>query len=132
MKKEFLYEMQTVSNTSTPEKIIGENPYLIPWYLETFYGILFLTMVVISTAGNLIVIWIIVCHRRMRTVTNYFLVNLAFSDVLMTIFNTMFNFIYMCKSNWFFGKNYCKFTHFIVPYSLISSVCTFVAISIDR
>lgn len=108
------------------------NPYLMSWYIEMIYGIAFLIMVGVAGGGNVIVIWIILGHRRMRTVTNYFLVNLAVSDTLITIFNTMFNFIYMSRSDWPFGRNYCKFTHFIVPYTLMTSVLTFLAIAIDR
>ena len=36
---------------------------------------LFGVMVIVSTGGNLIVIWIVLADRRMRTVTNYFLVS---------------------------------------------------------
>ncbi|ESO03856.1 hypothetical protein HELRODRAFT_79600, partial [Helobdella robusta] len=108
------------------------NPYIMPWYIEVLYGFFFLLMVLVAAGGNFIVIWIVVGHKRMRTVTNYFLVNLAISDALITIFNTMFNFIYMARSHWPFGSYYCKFTHFIVPCTISSSVFTFIAIAFDR
>ena len=34
-------------------------------------------------------------HRRMQNVTNYFLVNLSFADLMMSCLNTIFNFIFM-------------------------------------
>ncbi|ESO03860.1 hypothetical protein HELRODRAFT_121592, partial [Helobdella robusta] len=106
--------------------------FLMPWYIESIYGLFYLLMVLVAAGGNFIVIWIVVGHKRMRTVTNYFLVNLAISDALITIFNTMFNFIYMARSHWPFGSYYCKFTHFIVPCTISSSVFTFIAIAFDR
>lgn len=47
--------------------------------------------------------YFIQAHRRMRTVTNYFLLNLSISDLLMATLNCMFNFIFMLESNWPFG-----------------------------
>ena len=34
-------------------------------------------------------------HRRMQNVTNYFLVNLSFADLMMSCLNTIFNFTFM-------------------------------------
>lgn len=52
--------------------------------VETFWILLFGTMLSISICGNLIVIWIISCHRRMRSVTNFFLLNLAVADLAVS------------------------------------------------
>ena len=92
----------------------------------------FVAMVTIAAGGNFIVIWIVLGHKRMRTVTNYFLVNLAVADALITVFNTMFNFVFMLYSDWPFGRVYCKFTQFISPCTMAASVFTFVAIAVDR
>ena len=47
----------------------------------------------------------------MRTVTNYFLVNLAVADALVTVFNTMFNFVFLLYNDSPFSRLYCKFIH---------------------
>ena len=41
------------------------------------------------------VIWIVTAHRRMWSVTNYFLLNLTLADLLMATFNCTVSFIYM-------------------------------------
>ena len=108
------------------------NIFIMEWYLQILYSCAFVSMVAVAATGNIIVIWIVLAHRRMRTVTNYFLVNLALADALISIFNTLFNFIYMLNSNWIFGQNYCRFSMFIVPCTISASVFTFMAIAIDR
>ncbi|XP_073985809.1 tachykinin-like peptides receptor 86C isoform X4 [Rhodnius prolixus] len=67
----------------------------MPLELQLAWAGLFTGMVFVAVAGNLIVIWSVFAHRRMRTVTNYFLVNLSLSDLLMSTFNCLFNFVYM-------------------------------------
>ena len=44
---------------------------------------------------NTQVLWTVCAHRRMWSVTNYFLLNLTLSDILMATLNTTFSFIYM-------------------------------------
>jgi len=51
------------------------NPYVLSWPVQLAYAVAFVTMVVVAVGGNAVVVWIVVAHRRMRSVTNYFLVN---------------------------------------------------------
>ncbi|XP_034506487.1 neuromedin-K receptor-like, partial [Ailuropoda melanoleuca] len=81
--------------------------------------------------GNLIVIWIILAHKRMRTVTNYFLVNPAFSDASMAAFNTLVNFIYALHSEWYFDANYCRFQSFFPITVVFASIYSMMAIAVD-
>ncbi len=108
------------------------NPFILPWYFQIIYIVAFVSMVLIAAGGNIIVIWIVLAHKRMRTVTNYFLVNLAAADAAISILNTLFNFEYLLYQNWPFGRIYCKFTQFIAPGTISASVFTFMAIAIDR
>lgn len=109
-----------------------DGQFIPPWPLQAVYILAFVSMVVVAAGGNLIVIWIVLAHKRMRTVTNYFLVNLAVADTLISIFNTLFSFAYMLYNHWVFGRAYCKFTQFIAPCTISASVFTFMAIAIDR
>lgn len=68
----------------------------------------------------------------MRTVTNFFLLNLSLADLLMATLNCVFNFIFMLNSDWPFGAVYCTINNFIANVSVGSSVFTLVAITLDR
>ncbi|KPP59308.1 hypothetical protein Z043_122783, partial [Scleropages formosus] len=102
-----------------------------PWRLALWslaYGL----VLAVALVGNLVVIWIIVAHRRMRTVTNYFLLNLAFSDAAMAAFNTLVNFVYAAHGEWYFGDSYCRFHNFFPVAAVFASIYSMSAISVDR
>jgi len=61
-------------NNSFLEDVAQNDQFSLPWWRIVLWTMLFAVMVVVSTGGNLIVIWIVLADRRMRTVTNYFLV----------------------------------------------------------
>ena len=109
-----------------------DNPFALAWYLQFIYIVAFVSMVLVAAGGNIIVIWIVLAHKRMRTVTNYFLVNLAVADAAISLLNTLFNFVYMMYQNWPFGRFYCKFCLFISNGTISASVFTFMAIALER
>lgn len=55
-------------------------------------------------------------NRHMRTVTNYFIVNLSLADVLVTIICLPASLVVDITETWFFGNTLCK----IVPYLQVS------------
>ena len=58
------------------------------WSLEDiFWTMAFSLILVASILGNTLVLWTVLAHRRMWSLTNYFLVNLAAADLGMAIFN---------------------------------------------
>ncbi|CAG4975826.1 unnamed protein product [Parnassius apollo] len=106
--------------------------FILPWWRQVLWTVLFSCMVIVATVGNLVVIWIVLANKRMRSVTNYFLVNLSVADAMVSTLNVTFNFTYMLNSDWPFGHFYCKFNQFIAVVSISASVFTLMAISIDR
>ncbi|XP_046605787.1 tachykinin-like peptides receptor 86C isoform X1 [Neodiprion virginianus] len=107
-------------------------PYDLPWWEKLSWALVFTAMLLVAIGGNAIVMWIVLAHRRMRTVTNYFLVNLSVSDLMMSLLNCVFNFIFMLNSDWPFGAVYCTVNNFVANVTVASSVFTLVAISFDR
>lgn len=80
-----------------------------------FYGTLAFTAV----ASNMIVCYIVLSNQRMRTATNYFIVNLAVGDILMALLCIPFTFpSNLLFGYWPFGLSLCV----IVSYSQANSV----------
>ncbi|TNM86182.1 hypothetical protein fugu_008453 [Takifugu bimaculatus] len=108
------------------------NQFVQPPWRVALWSVAYSFVLAVAVFGNLIVIWIILAHKRMRTVTNYFILNLAFSDASMAAFNTLINFIYAAHGEWYFGKAYCKFHNFFPVTSVFASIYSMTAIAVDR
>ncbi|TKS68191.1 Neuromedin-K receptor [Collichthys lucidus] len=108
------------------------NQFVQPPWRVALWTVAYSFVLAVAVFGNLIVIWIILAHKRMRTVTNYFLLNLAFSDASMAAFNTLINFIYATHGEWYFGEAYCKFHNFFPVTSVFASIYSMTAIAVDR
>ena len=96
--------------------------------LVVAYGL----VVVISLFGNSLVCNIIYKTRRMHTVTNLFIANLALSDLLITVFNIPFTVARNVMNQWVFGNVLCQLVNFILMCSVYVSTFTMSAIAIDR
>ncbi|XP_021165694.2 substance-P receptor isoform X1 [Fundulus heteroclitus] len=110
----------------------GFNKFIQPVWQITLWAVAYFSIVVVSVVGNVVVIWIILAHKRMRTVTNYFLVNLAFAEAAMSAFNTVINFAYAVHNEWYFGLVYCRFHNFFPIAAIFASIYSMTAIALDR
>ncbi|XP_033480835.2 neuromedin-K receptor [Epinephelus lanceolatus] len=108
------------------------NQFVQPAWRVALWSVAYSTVLAVAVFGNLIVMWIILAHKRMRTVTNYFLLNLAFADVSMAAFNTLVNFIYATHGEWYFGEVYCRFHNFFPVTAVFASIYSMTAIALDR
>ncbi len=73
------------------------------------YAIIFL----IGFIANIFVIIVIIKCRRMRTLTNRFLLNLAISDLLATLICLPPTVYHHYDKRWIFGEFLCRFVPFI-------------------
>lgn len=78
------------------------------WITILLYMIIFLLAVI----GNFLVILTLIQSRRMRTITNLFLLNLAVSDLLLGIFCMPFTLIGKILRDFIFGEIMCR----LLPY----------------
>ncbi|KAK0136539.1 Neuromedin-K receptor [Merluccius polli] len=108
------------------------NRFVQPAWRVALWSLAYSAVVAVAVCGNLVVMWIILAHKRMRTVTNYFLLNLAFSDASVAAFNASVNCVYAAHGDWYFGDAYCKFHNLFPVTAMFASISFMTAISVDR
>lgn len=102
-------------------------------YFQTFIHFSYITIMIFSIIGNGIVCYLVHSATRMRSVTNFFIVNLSVGDMLMTLLCIPFSFIsVLVLRYWPFGDIVCRIVSYWQAISVFVSAYTLVAISIDR
>uniref|UniRef100_A0A1A7X8A8 Gastrin/cholecystokinin type B receptor n=1 Tax=Iconisemion striatum TaxID=60296 RepID=A0A1A7X8A8_9TELE len=86
----------------------------------------------LSVFGNLLIIVVLTVNKRMRTVTNTFLLSLAVSDLMMAIFCMPFTLIPNILKDFIFGASMCKIVSYLMGISVSISTFSLVAIAIER
>lgn len=111
----------------------SESVLATEWFQTTvyfLYGIIF----VVALVGNALVCYVVWSSPRMKTVTNFFIVNLAFSDILMTFFCVPTSFVStLILQYWPFGAEMCPSVNYsqvinflyVLIYTIIIS-CVFL------
>lgn len=72
------------------------NRLVQPTWQVTLWAVAYCTIVAVSVVGNVVVVWIILAHKRMRTVTNYFLVNTESMSFLFCFVFCFVLFSFLC------------------------------------
>ena len=78
-------------NRSQMNSSASEDLFHFPPSLRTFFIILYLLTSLVAVSGNFLVIYLVI-FRRMKTVTNMFIANLALADVIIGMFAIPFQF----------------------------------------
>ncbi|XP_029962803.1 orexin receptor type 2 [Salarias fasciatus] len=104
------------------------HPKQYEWVLIVGYIIVFF----VSLIGNSLVCFAVWKNRHMRTVTNYFIVNLSLADVLVTIICLPASLVVDITETWFFGNTLCKVVPYLQTISVSVSVLTLSCIAQDR
>lgn len=110
-----------------------EDDLLASQYFQALVYVAYTLIFVVALLGNGIVVYVVRSTPRMRTVTNYFIVNLAVGDILMTLFCVPFSFMSaLVLAYWPFGQTLCHLVNYTQAVSVLVSAYTLVAISVDR
>ena len=92
-------------------------------------------LIIICTAsilGNTALFSIFTRRKNLRTISNGFLLNLAFADLLVSVLNMPITVVTIIEQRWIFGENACVFLGFTTMLSFVSSVMSLAMIAINR
>ena len=140
---------QTTGNASAMEiqGLGGMDEFNCPLYVFNYpdftqISSVYVTLIIVYTFviglaifGNLLVIWTIWHNKYMHTVTNYYIVNLALSDLLVSLFVMplkLLEYTTPCQWKIFSSDAMCAFLYYTLPIFVFTSIFTLVAISLER
>lgn len=86
--------------------------------------------------GNSLVLGLIGVVKKIRTLTDIYIISLATSDLLIATLNMPFQLYYVVANDWMatgdFGLFLCKLTTYIEGVAVAASILTLLFIAIDR
>ena len=126
-------KVNTTENGIQPQNCSSLSNLLASRVGQTFAWCLFL---VVSLVGNTLIVIIIYKTKTLRTTTNYFILNMAISDLLLPILIFPSSLIEMYEGFWFFSGEqrqvFCQLMLFTQFVSCLVSIENLVLIAVDR
>ncbi|KAL7833748.1 hypothetical protein AOLI_G00287080 [Acnodon oligacanthus] len=114
------------ANHTAREDPLGPEVVLVP----VIFGCIFFLGIV----GNALVMVVVgrIKSGRSRSTTNIFILNLSIADLSFLLFCVPFQATIYSLPEWIFGAFLCKSVHYFVTVTMLVSVFTLVAMSVDR
>ncbi|XP_006639222.1 cholecystokinin receptor-like [Lepisosteus oculatus] len=119
----------TCGNSTVIPKQTPQRPKDLDYSVRILlYSVIFL----LSVFGNTLIIIVLIVNKRMRTVTNSFLLSLAVSDLMVALFCMPFTLIPNLLEDFIFGAAMCRIVAYLMGISVSVSTFSLVAIAIER
>ncbi|XP_062893283.1 C-C chemokine receptor type 7 [Mobula hypostoma] len=99
-------------------------------FRRTFLPAIYALVCLLGLVGNGLVVLTYVYYKRLRTMTDVYLLNLALADLLFLL--TLPFWAVSVARQWLFGRAVCKAVHGVYRLSFISGMLLLMCISIDR
>ncbi|XP_058851944.1 G-protein coupled receptor 54-like [Acipenser ruthenus] len=111
-------------------KLVDQSPPLLvdAWLVPLFFALIML----VGLVGNSLVIYVITKHRQMRTVTNFYIANLATTDILFLVCCVPFTATLYPLPSWVFGDFMCRIVNYLQQVTAQATCITLTAMSMDR
>lgn len=101
--------------------------------LLAFKAFIFGTIILSAVLGNALVIISVHRHRKLRVITNYYVVSLAMADMLVALCAMTFNAsVELTSGKWLFGYFMCDVWNSLDVYFSTASILHLCCISVDR
>lgn len=94
--------------------------------------LIFSTIIIGAVLGNALVIISVQRNRKLRVITNYFVVSLAMADMLVALCAMTFNASVELSGRWMFGSFMCNVYNSLDVYFSTASILHLCCISVDR
>lgn len=101
-------------------------------FIFTLVPIVYSCIFLIGIVGNSMVVAVIYCYMKLKTVAHIFVLNLAISDLTFLITLPMWAIVTATGYHWPFGSFLCKATAALASFNLYTSIFFLTALSIDR
>ncbi|XP_074644034.1 putative G-protein coupled receptor No18 [Tubulanus polymorphus] len=125
-----------VSVPSTPSPTSDNNTSAqeegFPIFVRYIIGILLFMIIVVTLIGNALVVLSVINFRRLRSVTNCFVVSLATADITVAILVMPSAIVYELLGIWKFGWIFCYFWISCDVMCCTASILHLCVISLDR
>lgn len=95
-------------------------------------GLVLVVFVIFGILGNILVILSVVFHHNWRSVTHYFIGNLAAADLLLSSAILPFSATSEALGRWVFGRPFCRIWAALDVLCCTASILSLCVISIDR
>ncbi|XP_007435853.1 neuropeptide Y receptor type 2 [Python bivittatus] len=89
-------------------------------------------IILLGLIGNSLVIHVVIKFKSMRTVTNFFIANLAVADLLVNTLCLPFTLVYTLLGEWKLGPVLCHLVPYAQGLAVQVSIVTLTVIALDR
>ncbi|XP_010133613.1 PREDICTED: C-C chemokine receptor type 4 [Buceros rhinoceros silvestris] len=99
-------------------------------FAAAFLPVLYTLVFLVGLTGNILVVVVLCKYKRLKSMTDVYLLNLAISDLLFVVSLPFWS--YFTVDQWVFGTAWCKIISWIYLVGFYSGIFFIMLMSIDR
>ena len=98
-----------------------------------YLSVIFFFVGVVGISGNLLVVFAVVCNKKMRgSMTNLLITNLAVADLIIMVLGVPEIIQFMMNRGWTLDDVTCRVNRYILVTALYASVLTLLSLCVER